>query len=37
VHHRAQQPLIDSVTKEATTAAREDVDAIGKNIELRPT
>jgi hypothetical protein len=37
VHQGVQQPLIDSVTKEATTNARGDVVAIGESIELLPT
>jgi len=33
MHHRVQQFLIDSVTKEATTVTREDVVAIWESIE----
>jgi hypothetical protein len=32
-HHRVQQFLIDSVTKESTTVTREDVVAIWESIE----
>jgi hypothetical protein len=33
MHHRVQQFLIDSVTKESTTVTREDVAAIWDSIE----
>jgi hypothetical protein len=33
MHHRVQQYLIDSVTKEATAVTREDVVAIWESIE----
>jgi hypothetical protein len=33
MHHRVQQFLIDSVTKQATTVSREDVVAIWESIE----
>ena len=33
MHHRVQQFLIDSVTKEATAVTREDVAAIWESIE----
>ena len=33
MHHRVQQFLIDSVTKESTTVTREDVVAIWESIE----
>ena len=33
MHHRVQQFLIDSVTKEATVVTREDVAAIWESIE----
>jgi len=33
MHHRVQQFLIDSVTKEAVTVTREDVAAIWESIE----
>ena len=33
VHHRVQQFLIDSVTRESTTVTREDIAAIWESIE----